>query len=61
MCGGFGFHADVDECHFTDECRTLHGNLCVNTIGSYTCECRAPGFHLADSGHSCEGAKTQNR
>ena len=51
---------DVDECQFSDECVTLHGNLCLNTVGSYTCDCIANGFQLGVSGHSCEGARSND-
>uniref|UniRef100_A0A183VCE0 Tolloid n=2 Tax=Toxocara canis TaxID=6265 RepID=A0A183VCE0_TOXCA len=39
-----------------DECRKDKGGcqqLCVNTIGSYRCECES-GYVLADDGHNCK-------
>lgn len=53
------FNLDVDECQFSDECKALFGNRCVNTPGSYTCDCRAPSFVLATSGSSCQGKQTR--
>ncbi|KAI8044617.1 hypothetical protein M5D96_000788 [Drosophila gunungcola] len=43
---------DVDECKFTD-----HGcqHLCINTLGSYQCGCRA-GYELQANGKTCEDA-----
>jgi len=46
----FFFETDIDECQTDDhEC---HSNAdCLNSIGSYTCQCK-PGFN--GSGFSCE-------
>ena len=42
--------ADIDECHEdVDSCQ----QECYNTVGSYTCSCRA-GYRLRD-GHNCDG------
>ena len=42
---------DINECNAnTDSC----GQLCSNTIGSYTCSCRA-GYSLGSNGRSCNG------
>lgn len=40
-----------------DECRTRNGGChvhCVNTKGSYQCEC-GPGYSLMPDGRACEG------
>lgn len=34
---------DVDECSFEEQCRRELGNVCVNTPGSFVCQCQ-PGF-----------------
>ncbi|XP_077594280.1 epidermal growth factor-like protein 7 [Stigmatopora nigra] len=39
---------DVDECHNGHPC----AHLCVNTYGSFRCECR-PGFVLAEDARGC--------
>ena len=44
------FLADVDECKDTTTCSVR----CVNTIGSYKCECNA-GYRLADNKKDCTG------
>lgn len=31
---------DVDECSFEEQCRRELGNVCVNTPGSYICQCQ---------------------
>ena len=42
---------DINECNAnTDSC----GQLCSNTIGSYTCSCRV-GYSLGSNGRSCNG------
>ncbi|KAI0223786.1 hypothetical protein LSAT2_025084 [Lamellibrachia satsuma] len=43
--------ADVDECQ-----TTTHGcsQTCVNTVGSYRCECE-PGYQLHTDGRTCNG------
>ncbi|KAM4696435.1 epidermal growth factor-like protein 8 isoform 2-T3 [Rhinophrynus dorsalis] len=47
--GGRYCHVDIDECR-----RPSHPcpQLCVNTRGSFRCECH-PGFTLGDDGKSC--------
>ena len=37
------FPSDVDECSFEEHCRRELGNVCVNTPGSFRCQCQA-GF-----------------
>ncbi|TMS19921.1 Signal peptide, CUB and EGF-like domain-containing protein 1 [Larimichthys crocea] len=37
------FIGDVDECSFEELCRRELGNVCVNTPGSFVCQCQ-PGF-----------------
>lgn len=32
--------ADVDECSFEEQCRRELGNVCVNTPGSFICQCQ---------------------
>ena len=42
---------DINECSLnTDGC----AHICSNTIGSYTCSCRA-GYRLQSDGHTCNG------
>ena len=46
------FVPDIDECaNARDVCPFL--TVCVNTVGSFICDCREPGF-LAD-GKQCLG------
>ncbi|XP_013415296.1 uromodulin [Lingula anatina] len=41
---------DIDECALeNDGCR----DTCINTHGSYYCECRDPGFTLSANRHTC--------
>lgn len=49
----FHLYIDVDECagHARDVCPYL--TECVNTVGSFICDCNEPGY-LAD-GNSCVG------
>ncbi|XP_072037692.1 bone morphogenetic protein 1 homolog isoform X2 [Amphiura filiformis] len=53
--GGFSaaFFKEADECadHALSGCQ----QLCVNTIGSYRCECE-PGYELTSDGKTCEVA-----
>ena len=44
-------HTDIIECA---EGRANCQQLCINTIGSFTCACSA-GFRLATDGHNCNG------
>lgn len=57
------FHALFSECLFlfpsadVDECQVHNGGCqhrCVNTLGSYYCECK-PGFRLHTDGRTCIG------
>lgn len=50
VCVFLYFPADRDECALTHYC--MH--RCVNTQGSYYCECNA-GHKLASNNHSCVG------
>lgn len=43
---------DVDECRTGDVCG---GNICVNLVGTYRCECRI-GFMFNTITTRCEGA-----
>lgn len=43
--------ADIDECEY--RILNLCGQLCINTIGSYKCDCH-PGFIIDGDGHHCE-------
>ena len=46
------FLSDVDECVLgTHEC----ADVCVNTIGAYTCRCSDPGLTLGTDGFQCVG------
>ena len=42
--------ADINECTGVHSCQ----QLCVNTEGSYTCNCM-DGFTLAEDGRNCTG------
>jgi len=45
-----------------DECQSdSHGcqHTCINTLGSYRCECRI-GYELHSDGKKCEGNTTSN-
>lgn len=42
---------DIDEC---SENRDNCGQLCQNTLGSYSCSCRT-GYRLASDGAGCDG------
>ena len=44
-------YTDVNECDAADKGGCEHD--CVNTDGSYRCECEA-GYRLANDGHTCE-------
>jgi hypothetical protein len=45
------FAADIYECHEnTDGC----GQMCSNTLGSYTCSCNI-GYRLDTDRHACNG------
>ncbi|XP_077866736.1 coagulation factor XIII B chain-like, partial [Saccoglossus kowalevskii] len=39
---------DIDECTLTGQC--LHGGICINTVGSFTCDCDGTGYE----GSTCE-------
>lgn len=41
--------ADIDEC----ESATVCGQLCVNSPGSYRCDCQ-PGYSMGAGGHLCK-------
>lgn len=41
-CSSFS-STDIDECVFEQQCRPELGHVCVNTPGSFVCQCR-PGF-----------------
>ncbi|XP_012989768.3 latent-transforming growth factor beta-binding protein 4 isoform X2 [Esox lucius] len=45
-----GVCSDVDECQVPDTCGT--DRLCVNTDGSYRCDCK-PGFRTGGHGRQC--------
>ena len=53
-CGHFttpdGHDRDINECSLMDDCCT--NGKCINTDGSYFCEC-PDGFHLDSDGHTC--------
>lgn len=44
------FKPDIDECGTSN--KTLCEHICVNTVGSYRCECRG-GYVLEDDGRTC--------
>ncbi|KAG8504554.1 Collagen and calcium-binding EGF domain-containing protein 1 [Galemys pyrenaicus] len=46
----FGSHPDIDECATSNE--TLCAHICINTVGSYRCECRE-GYIQEDDGRTC--------
>lgn len=49
---------DIDECATSNE--TLCAHICVNTVGSYRCECRE-GYIREDDGRTCtKGDKYPN-
>lgn len=41
--------ADVDECEGPDAC----SHLCINSPGSYHCDCH-PGYVMEANGHHCK-------
>ncbi|XP_053545135.1 epidermal growth factor-like protein 8 [Bombina bombina] len=51
--GGRYCHVDIDECR-----RPSHpcSQLCINTRGSFRCDCR-PGFTLSEDGKTCKEKK----
>ena len=46
----FGPNPDIDECATSNE--TLCAHMCINTVGSYRCECRE-GYIQEDDGRTC--------
>ena len=44
---------DIDEC-FQGACSDIEGSTCMNTEGSYECQCRA-GYRLSSDQQTCEG------
>ena len=47
-------HVDVDECaDGTHDCSPIT-QTCINTIGSFTCECSS-GYELDGDGTTCNG------
>lgn len=52
--GGKYCHVDVDECRARVP---FCAHRCVNTVGSYKCECQ-PGFSLGSDGKSCDKLPT---
>ena len=44
-------HTDIDEC---SEGISGCSQLCINTIGSYSCGC-LNGYHLGSDNHTCLG------
>lgn len=59
MCGE-GYSSDGYSCYDINECVVSEGTpctgqdmVCVNTEGSYVCQCK-PGYEEAEGG-SCEG------
>lgn len=46
------FDLDINECV---EGFNLCEDLCLNTIGSFYCECQTLGFKLAKDNSKCEG------
>lgn len=51
-------YADVDECATGQHKCEQH---CVNTDGSYECECDYPGYLLNDDGFRCDGMYVLNK
>lgn len=47
-----GLVTDVDECEAVPG--VCHGGICLNTIGSYRCDCRE-GFQRNLISNTCEG------
>ena len=45
--------ADIDEC-LEGGCSSVEGATCVNTEGSFECQCNT-GYRLTDDGQQCEG------
>ena len=46
--------SDVDECQRAGGNRSDCAQLCVNTVGSYTCSCKR-GYELANDAKTCAG------
>lgn len=54
----FGSNPDIDECATSSETPCAH--ICINTLGSYRCECRE-GYVQEDDGRTCtKGDKYPN-
>lgn len=49
---------EKDECAQPDQGGCM--DVCVNTIGSYRCDCR-PGYELSSDGRRCEGGPIRNQ
>ena len=47
---------DIDECGIT-ELGGMCSQVCVNTPGSYECQCNI-GYHISTDGFTCEGICT---
>ena len=58
MIEGFGSTCtDIDEC-LEGGCSNVEGATCVNTEGSFECQCNT-GYRLSDDGQQCEGMSFQ--
>lgn len=44
---------DTNEC-LEGACATVEGSTCLNTEGSYECQC-SEGYRLSDDQQTCEG------
>ena len=55
----FEFNTDINECTtISNTCPTV-GSYCVNTNGSFACECKT-GFTKGADGITCEGKKSDH-
>ena len=50
----FFSHIDIDECNISTPCSEVNNTFCVNTMGSYLCEC-VNGYKEDNDSRNCIG------
>ena len=50
---------DINECEIS-ELGGMCNQICVNTQGSYECQCNSTGYRLSSDGFTCEGTYFDN-